>query len=931
MSKSDSRHPALPQKTSSEAAVPSVKTIGPDRLVRRDFVKTGALTATAAAITLDATAQVAAAKPAMSSVKYEFDQQDSLCFNNDWESLNPGFWQIKGKALRRRLSNYGDRARRTGFPFHYANNGKKMPTDYDPSLPPSIVYRRDWNLVGSYSITAEFTYRNDRPLSGGDDNPEWKHFQPGYGRMGIAFGAKSLFESYDKTRNVLQLVWSDDGKLRFVASGKQRSQKMPSAVDAPKLKRGDQVSIAVAVEAVGGKAKVKGTLATSDESVTIEGEFPASWVEGFVGVSGQGLVDFEVNSFSVEAAPEAKREVQTNECSTCYALGDTLREDDDGRYRVKFVGLFETDGSRVELRIATEEKPAGGWQTVPVAGSAKIVNHSWRRNTAVVDALLPVNPAESDLYYTVWKDGVDVTQDPRVGNAATGAGTGLVGDVPSTGSYVGRLPQLIAPYKLCGLSCHAITSGLQQPVESGFKMTGGGDDWQFRDQPTEGAYKSLEDYKFQVMVWEDDVWYMELVLYPPSTDDAYKIVKHTICGPTSRWQMMRHWNVINPGDHDYGMDDVKGPEQIAIRTIDGLGQDASYMRRNFQIVHHLVTGEEEVDPRINPKKWRAWKMPNRDFTFVILDSRLWRSSQDTDMWDDSGWEAFKNLYDRTDPTRSLLGEEQFAWLQSLLESDSSPLVCITGLNGLHTVWAGAKYKGGRSEELQGDFNQRDRVTADYAGWVKAGADRVIELLGSRTGVVSVYGDVHNGCIMKNTDHGVIECSFGPIGRSGGRALIQGFGRKMKDFDGRPVDIYSLYHKNFSNPDQDSHAASDPFYWNFLEMEFHPWKEERNIELRVRNMIDSPAIEPRGGGQLITSTRETGRPLSCRLPNLKVLPNADVLLMNEDNQTIRGTRSSVDGSIDLEGLQDIEPGTKIILTANDGKTVQSQFVETLPLS
>ena len=75
------------------------------------------------------------------------------------------------------------------------------------------------------------------------------------------------------------------------------------------------------------------------------------------------------------------------------------------------------------------------------------------------------------------------------------------------------------------------------------------------------------------MMWEDDVWYMELLLYPPSADDAYKIVTTTLCGPTTRWQMMRHWNTINPGDHDYGMDDVKGPEQIAIRTHEDLGQD----------------------------------------------------------------------------------------------------------------------------------------------------------------------------------------------------------------------------------------------------------------------------------------------------------------------------------------------------------------------
>ena len=153
------------------------------------------------------------------------------------------------------------------------------------------------------------------------------------------------------------------------------------------------------------------------------------------------------------------------------------------------------------------------------------------------------------------------------------------------------------------------------------------------------------------------------------------------------------------------------------------------MRRNFQIVHHLITGDEEVDPLANPKKWRAWKMPDRDFTLIILDSRLWRSSQDVDMWDDAGWGAFKSLYDRTDPTRSLLGEEQFGWLQERLAADSSSLICLTGINGLHTVWRGS------NKEVA--LDQRDRVSADYAGWVKAGADRVLELLGSRDGVATV--------------------------------------------------------------------------------------------------------------------------------------------------------------------------------------------------
>ncbi|NND96974.1 MAG: hypothetical protein HKN47_06560 [Pirellulaceae bacterium] len=576
--------------------------------------------------------------------------------------------------------------------------------------------------------------------------------------------------------------------------------------------------------------------------------------------------------------------------------------------------------------MSDSPQPVDGWAAVPVAGKAEIVSNDWRRNTAVLNVKLPDNPADKTLYYTIWKDGVDVTADPRIGSDLVGPGTGLVGDVPASGDYVGRLPQLKAPYRMCGLSCHAITSGLQVRDDSGYRIIGGGDQWQFRDQPSVESYKHLDEYKFQIMLWEDDVWYMELVLYPPSTDDAYKIVTQSICGPTSRWQMMRHWNVINPGDHDYGMDDVKGPEQLVIRSVDGLGQDITYMQRNFKIVHHLTTGAEKVDPLANPKKWRAWKMPNQDFTFVILDSRLWRSSQDTDMWDDSGWENFKSLYDRTDPTRSLLGEEQFAWLQQLVTTDASRLICLTGINGMHTVWT-----GGAGDFESGlhpmKFNQRDRVTADYAGWVKAGSDRVLELLGSRDGIVTVYGDVHNGCIMKNTQHGIIECSFGPIGRSGGRGVIPGFGPKMKDVDGRDVEVYSLYHKTHADPELNPHGKSDPFYWNFLEMEFDPTQADPTIALRVRNLIDSPKETPRGGGSLETTAAKTGRRPIAVTGGYKTLANADVRYLTLNGRPIRATRSAADGSVPAVGLADVTPGARVLMVATNGQETESKIVTT----
>ena len=387
---------------------------------------------------------------------------------------------------------------------------------------------------------------------------------------------------------------------------------------------------------------------------------------------------------------------------------------------------------------------------------------------------------------------------------------------------------------------------------------------------------------------------------------------------------MRHWNVINPGDHDYGMDDVKGPEQLVLRLKDGLGQDRDYMRRNFQIVQHLITGDEEVDPLENPKKWRAWKMPNRDFTFAIVDSRLWRSSQDTAIWDDEGWGHMREVYDRADPTRSLLGEEQFAWLQQLIRTDSSRLICLTGLNGLHTVWTGGKAYSKTAE----DFPQRDRVAADYAGWVAAGADRVIELLGSRDGVVTVYGDVHNGCIMKNTDHGLIECSFGPIGRSGGRAVIEGFGPQMNDYDGRPLEVTALYHKEHADPKLNKQQKQDPFYWNFLEMEFDPTQSDPAIGFRVRNMVDAPTEKPRGGGSLDTTAANTGRSSNSQLPKLTTLANADVRIVSTGGVPIRGTRSSADGSVPETRLVGIGKGTQVIVTSFDGQQSESKVVTTV---
>ncbi|MFT4588656.1 MAG: hypothetical protein ACI9VS_002726 [Candidatus Binatia bacterium] len=907
---------------------------------RRDFLKLSGTAALATAAFPLAPSPNATASPSVDGDG--FKRADSLFHGGEWESLNPGYWQIKDNTLRRRFENYGDRARGTGFPFHYETherNGGLMPVDYDPSLPPGVIYHRGFKSTGEIFFAADFTYHGDYNGKRENDADDWKMYQPGYGMMGLALGAKSLFESYGKIRNAMIIGWTDNGKFGFLtvprnahSAGKGKASAAgkrirPLLVSAPKLTPGKKVSIHIDVKpAANGQSEIVAKMFESGDTelASVRQVVPTRTVAGYLGVAARGLTDFSVSSFNVLVDDEISQHAPANDCHVCYPLGDTLKLV-DGKWRARFVGLFASDGKKAEIRISDSPSPKGGWKKVKVAGAAKIVSNKWRRNTATIHTTLPANPADKELYYTVWKDGKNVTSDPRIGTDAVGPGTGFVGDVPASGAYVGRLPQLKAPYKICGLSCHALTSGLQQrTADGGLKILGGGDDWQFRDQPTVEAYKYLEDYNFQVMCWEDDVWYLELMLYPPSTDDAYKVVTMSIAGPTSRWQMMRHWNVLNPGDHDYGMDDVKGPEQIVIRLHDGLGQDRDYMRRNFQIVQHLITGDEEVDPLANPKKWRAWKMPNRDFTFAILDSRLWRSSQDTAMWDDEGWGHMRELYDRADPTRSLLGEEQFAWLQQLIRTDSSRQICLTGINGMHTVWTGGK----KYSKTDNDFDQRDRVAADYAGWVAAGSDRVIELLGSRDGVVTVYGDVHNGCIMKNTDHGLIECSFGPIGRSGGRAVIKGFGPKMKDYDKRPLEVTALYHKTHADPKLTPQAKGAPFYWNFLEMEFDPTKNDPAIGLRLRNMIDAPKEAPRGGAPLETAASATGRKPTCKLPTIKTLPNADVRFSTLDGRPIRGARSDANGAVSIPGLVGPKPGDKIMVSAQDGKRADASLVITL---
>lgn len=474
----------------------------PSEQNRREFLATSAATAIAAGSLANLKPMMPMAHPAVlpTTENLVFSQPDSLFHGHQWQTLNPGYWKIEKGALRRRLTNYGDRARKTGFPFHAVSHGFDYKTQYDPSLASGIIYLPQWKLTGAYSLKAKFTYRGDRPNVAKGDDADWNMYQDGYGLMGVAIGSKSVFESYGKISNAWQIGWTDDGKLRIIKPGntdrgRQSGNSGPytqpgKEIPAVKLAPGDKCQLTVSVNPSNETTSTVSIVfrVTKDGEATaksfqLKHDLPAISTNGFVGIATRGLIDFEVNSFDVVPELNKPLSVGTADCLACYPLGDTLKQL-DGRWSVRFVGMFASDGKSVEIRVADKESPEGGWEAVPVCGSAKIVNNPWRRNTAIVDATLPFNPGEKTLYYTVWKDGVDVTADGRVGTDACGPGTGLVGDVTGGGNYVGRLPRLVAPYKLCGLSCHAITQGLQQRNEDGWAIQGGKDSWHFRDQPT---------------------------------------------------------------------------------------------------------------------------------------------------------------------------------------------------------------------------------------------------------------------------------------------------------------------------------------------------------------------------------------------------------------------------------------------------------------
>ena len=372
---------------------------------RRDFLKSSLLAATAGT----STSPRDSSKEETVTVD-DFNRPDTFYTGDGWESLNPGYWQIKNCALRRSVRTRGDRARATGFPFHYSTHGidgGSMPTEYVTKPPYGMAWRRDWNLRGNFRIRIEATIR----ASKNDDTDRDAIFaQPGWGLLGICFGGRTLFESWhgggEDGDTCWFAAWRDNGRFGIYDHGSDDiDRRKKTERTTPRPKAGDRVTIDLAVSGDrNNTATVTATLSFGDSKVEVQMDdvSRALHTEGYFGLTARGGLDFEVKSVRIAPGVNLPDPEPLNGLHVCYPLGQTLKTVGE-HWRCRFVAVFRDNGDMAEIRVAASENPAGGWKDVPAAGRARIVTNGFRRATSVIDVQLPFNPAKTEMFYTVWR------------------------------------------------------------------------------------------------------------------------------------------------------------------------------------------------------------------------------------------------------------------------------------------------------------------------------------------------------------------------------------------------------------------------------------------------------------------------------------------------------------------------------------------------
>ena len=122
-------------------------------------------------------------------------------------------------------------------------------------------------------------------------------------------------------------AWRDDGRFGIYEHGSETSISDERAV-----RPTDGKKFTLTVEVSGSDSALANVTAelAIDGSVAVHRvekngvQRPRS-TEGYVGAVGQGLLDFEITSFTVEPGENQSLAPKLNDCHCCYALGDTLR------------------------------------------------------------------------------------------------------------------------------------------------------------------------------------------------------------------------------------------------------------------------------------------------------------------------------------------------------------------------------------------------------------------------------------------------------------------------------------------------------------------------------------------------------------------------------------------------------------------------------
>jgi hypothetical protein len=372
------------------------------------------------------------------------------------------------------------------------------------------------------------------------------------------------------------------------------------------------------------------------------------------------------------------------------------------------------------------------------------------------------------------------------------------------------------------------------------------------------------------------------------------------------------------------MDDFRGTEQWAVRNLDKLPQDGEYLRTTFSAIWHVCTGDETRYTTENPVRYTRWRMPEGDFSIVLTDSRLWRTTTYADIWEKAqyyrgkeqitkyGWEGL-NGWDRLDPTRNILGEKQFSWLEQIIKSDPSHALLVVGINGLHSI----------THEEHDVHPPYSKSFQDFGGFNKASADRLIDLFSSREGVFSIYGDLHFSAVLKNRDHRVVECVIGSVCRTGSRKLKPDWGETMTDWDGRPVEIMAMYRSDYQDPQRT--PLQNPPHFGFVELEFDV-EQKKQLEVNIRKLEDQPSTPVRGGGPVRVDIRQTGdEPLSY-LPDLQTMASADLRVTDTEGLPIRGCKANQEGWCKGVGLN-LAPNTSVIVISRQGDNLASRILKT----